>query len=101
MNSTGYTLNDYTVAPAPTFGLPSDNERKAVKVGDIVKLVFNFDGIGERMWVEVMDIDGEGKFSGSLANTPLYRSSLTLGSVVKFEWFHIINIEENRLEGIK
>jgi hypothetical protein len=69
-----YTLTDYTVAPAPTFGLPPDNERKAIVPGQFVKVVFNFQGeMSERMWVKVTDYregKGSGKFIGSLDNNP-------------------------------
>lgn len=61
-----------------TFEIPSEEERRAVKAGDLVKLGFLMEDeeiAGERMWVEITTVDPE--LTGTLANFPI---------VLKMEW---------------
>lgn len=90
-------LLDYTTAPGPEFGLPADEDRRAVQPGDLVKLTFrvspNADGCtGERMWVMVLNNLGAGRFRGILTNHP-YFGSARYGGKVEFSWTNIIAIQ--------
>src|SRR4051812_32697693 len=98
------TLKDYTVAPAPTFGLPTDAERRSLRVGQFAKVVFVV-GVdrsdprpqpeGERMWVRVTHVLGDGRYKGKLDNDPLY-ARIKCGAVVRFAWNNVISILEEQ-----
>jgi hypothetical protein len=91
------TLRDYTVAPAPTFGLPPDSERRSLRVGQYAKLVFTAtpddDSQGERMWVEVTEVIGVGVYAGKLANDPVVMP-IKCGIAVNFAWNNVVSILE-------
>ncbi|MGY1462085.1 immunity protein Imm33 domain-containing protein [Bacillus toyonensis] len=71
-----------------TFYLPSPEVLEKLKVGDLVKLIFvtkdeEEDGFhGERMWVEITEMN-EGGLIGKLDNEP-YRLSLKIGDEISF-----------------
>ena len=72
------TLSDAPTlrAAAPyTFFLPHPQELSALEVGDLVKLIFEYDPPGkkwgaERMWVEITEKNGS-KFVGRVDNEPV------------------------------
>lgn len=83
-----------------TFYIPSKEELKKVKKGSHVKLCWLNDTPGilhgkkvknERMWVKVLDKDGE-FFLGELDNDPAYTPGLKLGDRIEFEARHILDI---------
>jgi hypothetical protein len=79
------------------FTVLTDEEIRALKVGEMVRLFFGFyfkadDGCQcERMWVEISEIDGEG-FKGYLTNIPVYITDLVPGDLISFEKQHIASI---------
>ena len=89
------TLGDYTVAPAPTFGLPPDEERKNMKVGEYAKVSFQIpqgfpgDPNVERMWVLIQKVTAPGEYEGILNNDPVI-VPMQDGDEVKFKWNNVI-----------
>lgn len=85
-------------AGAPyTFFLPHLEQLKALDIGDFVKLIFipTTDGTKydvERMWVEISEMIGT-EFHGKLANQLDDIPGLTIGDLVSFQAWHIIDIE--------
>lgn len=79
-----------------TFYKPSRKILKNLKVGNIVKLTFEFESSNsehpgaERMWVEITEIKDD-KFKGKLDNHPFYLHELYAGDEIKFEYKHIID----------
>ena len=77
-----------------TFSIPRSDQRSALKVGDMVKLVFLADRpsseghTAERMWVEVTEV-GDGTYVGALDNQPTFLSGLNPGDSVTFEARHV------------
>ena len=98
-NMANWELEDIEIAARAnpnTFFIPSETERRNQKVGDEVRLHFllrdlNPDGpSGERMWVEIVKVDSEGKhYEGTLTNQPLHIRDLQMGDVIRFESRHI------------
>lgn len=85
-------------AGAPyTFFLPSAAEIAAIGVGDLVKLMFEYEHQtekwgGERMWVKVGGYEGE-RLWGSLANEPDEPTSfLRHGEKIEFQRHHALAI---------
>jgi len=86
-----------------TFWIPSDEDKAAIGVGSIVKMMFNIgdvdengvvtDGFVERMWVEVTAIEGE-NLTGKLLNQPFSTDEVALHDVVHFTVDHITDIAE-------
>jgi Uncharacterized protein conserved in bacteria (DUF2314) len=80
-----------------TFSIPRSDQREALKVGDLVKLIFEADppspaGLtAERMWVEVREVHGQA-FVGSLDNQPSFISDLQPGAVVRFGPEHVATL---------
>ncbi|OSZ71033.1 hypothetical protein CAP39_08955 [Sphingomonas sp. IBVSS1] len=100
MTETGWHLED----PRPiaesaryTFFCPSETECRAVRPGDLVKLIFLYDvpteeWTAERMWVHVTEAGGEG-LAGTLGNKPFEsKAPLKHGDLVRFEHHHIVDI---------
>jgi uncharacterized protein YegJ (DUF2314 family) len=93
-----YTLEDgekmHEQSPV-NFNLPSLDSRNNLKVGEIVKLVFNIEHSQgydeERMWVIVEKIDGL-KYIGCLDNDPHCTGELKAGELVEFSAKHVIAI---------
>ncbi|WP_116425883.1 toll/interleukin-1 receptor domain-containing protein [Pseudomonas citronellolis] len=89
-----------------TFHLPEESERYGLRVGDTVKLQFEFELphlhegtelFGERMWVEVTGSSGP-YLVGELQNTPCCsdeQENLNAGDTVIFLPEHVIDIWED------
>lgn len=81
-----------------TFPIPTEAERRALRAGDMVKLVFVLDPPpasgpnAERMWVEVREAHKDGSFDGWLTNKPVVITSLAPSAVVAFEAVHVAGI---------
>lgn len=82
-----------------TFYKPSPEAIARLRVGDLVKLMFEFDSDdpqapgAERMWVLITDIHDDQRFSGSLENIPLYIKDLRAHDPVRFEARHIMGVQ--------
>jgi hypothetical protein len=86
-----------------TFRIPSEADRRSIKPGQLVKLMFAVpdplavdDGfVAERMWVSVTNIvsDTFTTFNGTLANEPVVLTKLNFGDQVLFQPRHIIDIQ--------
>ncbi len=93
-----FTLDDgedsHRSAPL-TFQIPDRSERENVKAGDIVKLMFRFQGQNgsqvERMWVIVKERLEIG-YRGELDNDPYCTDQIRAGVEVRFSPQHIIDI---------
>ncbi len=81
-----------------TFPIPTRAERRALRTGDMVKLVFVLDppppsgANAERMWVEVRTAHADRSFDGWLTNQPLVITSLEPSALVAFEPRHVAGI---------
>lgn len=79
-----------------TFYKPSPEAIARLRIGDLAKLIFEFDSDdpqapgAERMWVLITDIHDNHRFSGSLENIPLYIKDLRAHDPVRFEARHIM-----------
>ena len=77
-----------------TFSIPRADQRSALRVGDLVKLVFRADppspdGLtAERMWVEVREVLPHG-FVGALDNQPSFIRNLKPGDRIAFGPEHV------------
>ena len=97
--TTFVSLRDYTEAPAPTFELPSDLERKNLREGTLVKCVFELNApkehehFPERMWIRISQVMPEGVYVGRLMNEPL-ALPLQYGETITFTWKNVICIAE-------
>ncbi len=76
-----------------SFWIPSEQEKKSLRAGDTVKLVFELkkDG-GDRMWVLITRI-GKHRHHGVLMNTAVMIPRLEHGMKIKFRNEHIIDID--------
>ncbi|MHA7132259.1 DUF2314 domain-containing protein [Oerskovia turbata] len=73
-----------------TYPVPDTSD---VVPGTLVKLVFLPDeGIGERMWVRVTEIDGD-RMAGLLDNDPAGIVGLLAGDRVEFERRHVLDLD--------
>lgn len=98
-----YTLDDPRIVhkEAPyTYYLPSKVRQNSVTAGDSVQLVFKSipQGLefgGERMWVGVTEVMSD-FVMGKLENIPVDIPQLTLGKVIRFQPFHIIDFKTTR-----
>jgi hypothetical protein len=81
-----------------SFSIPRSDQRRRLKVGDLVKLVFEADrpsatGLtAERMWVEVRAIR-DSTFVGALDNTPSFLSNLQPGELITFGPEHVAALQ--------
>ncbi|MFF3066563.1 DUF2314 domain-containing protein [Oerskovia sp. NPDC057915] len=74
-----------------TYPVPEDTS--GVAPGTLVKLVFLPDeGIGERMWVLVTEVDGD-RLVGVLDNDPAAIVGLLAGDRVEFERRHVLDLD--------
>lgn len=77
-----------------TFHVPTDEQRRAVRIGDYVQLMFSGHGGAavERMWVTVTSVDYP-HYRGTLENQPCEPDAfgLTHGDPVAFHARHIVN----------
>lgn len=84
-----------------TFYKPSRELIAKLQPGDEVKLIFRFQSAdpeapsGERMWVTVETVNGDGTFVGRLDNTPAWIEDLALGDPIVFDAAHIINTQHD------
>lgn len=85
-----------------TFWIPTEEQKKNVHKGSIVKLCFEIQTINtegeaksefERMWVIVADRNGDW-FTGILDNQPYCTNEMQPGLVFEFNTEHIININD-------
>lgn len=97
---TGYTLLDGEARHAErphTFWIPELSQRMSLTVGQYAKLMFKPtpSGTPERMWVQVSEVRGIGKYKGLLSNDPICHPPHVLKDrdVVEFEAKHVINVE--------
>ena len=82
---------DWNARNPQTFPMPPDTT--GVVPGAQVKLVFLPDeGIGERMWVSVTEVDGD-RMVGLLDNDPAGIVGLLAGDRVEFERRHVLDVE--------
>ncbi|MCB0971561.1 MAG: DUF2185 domain-containing protein [Acidimicrobiales bacterium] len=81
-----------------SFPIPGEAERRALRTGDMVKLVFVLDPPpasgpnAERMWVEVRNALPDGSYEGWLTNRPVVITSLEPSAVVAFGAEHVAGI---------
>lgn len=84
-----------------TFYKPSQEIINRVAPGEVVKLIFRFESqdpdtpSGERMWVLIDEVCGQGRFKGRLNNDPLHIKDLCFDDPIEFEARHIINTEHD------
>jgi hypothetical protein len=81
------------------FFIPSTDERKNQKIGDIVRLHFILKEKGpglpraERMWVKIFEIDNKGNnFKGYLTSQPKYIKGLKADDVISFNIANIAQV---------
>jgi Uncharacterized protein conserved in bacteria (DUF2314) len=80
-----------------TFWIPSDEEKRDIKVGDHVRLIFEMSEQwgrgrwGERMWVNVEEINDR-RLMGTLRNTPAGIPKLNPGDRIKFTMDDVIDV---------
>jgi hypothetical protein len=104
INSSGYKKGSWQLVDSEklgqefkyTFYKPSRFITDQLKVGNLVKLTFQFISTNaehpsaERMWVQISEIS-DGKFRGLLDNHPFYILELYAGDEIEFEHKHIID----------
>ncbi len=90
-----------------SFFIPSEDERRSVQPGDVVKIYFSMkDGWAERMWVEVRAVKRR-HIVGTLNNQPIGIPRLCSGDKVRFRPEHIIDMcpdgisEDRGVDGIR
>src|SRR5215218_2429641 len=74
-----------------TFEIPSETQKRLLVPGMTVKLMFETKHGGERMWVDIVDINRR-RIIGTLRNTPVFVPRLDYGDKVKFKRHHIVGI---------
>lgn len=73
-----------------TFMIPSKDEINALKIGDLIKLIFVFNTPlengcnAERMWVKITDISND-LFTGTLNNDPYFLKSIKADAPITFK----------------
>jgi hypothetical protein len=77
-----------------TFQIPDLRDRQGLEPGMFAKLIFLHGDSGERMWVEVKQRFGPGRYEGVLANNPVVIESLEFGDVLKFEAKNVAEITD-------
>jgi hypothetical protein len=81
-----------------TFSIPRSDRRRALAVGEVVKLVFELakpragQPHAERMWLEVVERAGDG-YVGRLDNEPAFIAGLARGDLVPFGPEHVAGID--------
>lgn len=102
MEDLPYSLEDVETAQKESldaFSIPSSLERKNLKPGQLVKLIFIIKNRkennprAERMWVKIEKIFQKG-YSGVLDNDPIYFSDLKAGDTIIFRPENIVSIYE-------
>jgi hypothetical protein len=83
---------------AKNFELPTREELLKLKPLDMVKLIFLFGEVSERMWVIITEQQNEWEWTGVLDNDPVdeeMKIQLKAGSVIKFHPLDIIQIQHD------
>lgn len=91
-------LARHLASPA-TFQIPSEHERRSLRVGTMVKLLFLLRGQDdagsyqqcERMWVTITRAEG-GEYTGSLESLPVTSAVLAPGDKIHFKPEHVATI---------
>ena len=85
-----------------TFHMPPIEDRRRLRVGDLVKLCFEVDDPpgGERMWVRVTETSASipRRYVGALESSP-YVIPLVYGALIAFGPEHVIDIVDVSAEG--
>lgn len=98
----GWRLGDFQEVqpPIPASKLPTREEIRNLRTGDLVKLLFLIlepepDGycVGERMWVRIKRRSSE-EFIGKLDNSPFTKSQLQRGQKILFQKDLILDIQK-------
>ena len=84
-------------AGSKDFKIPPREEREDLWPGDLAKLVF--EDVGERLWVQVVDVMGEGLYVGAVESSPLC-GDLHRGDEVIFESKNVAGITRNCVPGL-
>lgn len=85
-------------AEAPyTFFLPHESELASLRVGDLVKLMFDWEPPfvkfeSERMWITVLHV-GPSMLMGTLENEPFEKDKMKLGDAVTFQRHDILSVQ--------
>ena len=79
-----------------TFEIPSREEREDLWPGDLAKVVL--DGVGERLWVRVMDVLMGCIYVGSIVSSPVY-SDAHMGDKLVFGPENVSDISRKRIPG--
>lgn len=82
-----------------SFILPSDSEKKEIKVGDFVKLGFYLsENVGinlEHLWLKVINVKGDGTYVGKLDKTPdLVSMYIERGDTLVFRNDEVLDIKK-------
>ena len=83
-------------AGSKTFVIPSREEREYLWPGDLAKLVF--EGIGERLWVRVVDVLDGCTYVGVMVSSPL-GGDLRMGDRLVFGPEHVADISRKSIPG--
>ena len=68
-----------------TFHIEPRIDREALRVGDTVKMIFEYpSGGGDRMWVRVSEVLPGPRFKGILDNEAFFEGAPKLGDTVEF-----------------
>jgi hypothetical protein len=82
-----------------SFQIPTRAERYGLRPFDYAKVVFLLEKApiggphGERMWLQVVDVLGGGKYRGELANQSVDFPHFKLGDAFEFEARHVCSIQ--------
>lgn len=95
-----YTIRDPrpdALAAPYTFFLPHEIELAALRVGDLVKMAFEWElpvveYEAERMWVTIMQI-GSSQLMGTLDNEPYEKDRMNVGDAVYFQRHNILAVQ--------
>lgn len=79
------------------FFLPHENELAALRIGDLVKITFEWDPAvleyeAERMWVTILQI-GSDVWMGTLENEPSEKNRAQIGDAVSFHRHDILDYQ--------
>jgi hypothetical protein len=81
------------VASVFTFEIPAAMERVSLRVNDLAKVIFEGDGIAERIWTRVLSVESRGRYRVRLASEPL----ADLPRRFEIEAKHVIDIERTKV----
>ena len=76
-----------------TFHLPPMEDRMAVGVGALVKIIVENDSDGERFWVQVLERLPNDQFRGRIENDLMCDLGLDFNDMIEFGIQHIIEIQ--------